>query len=238
MDHLDLQHQETLPTFIGDASPPEISHIGKYKIEAPLSRGSMSYLYLALDPENGRQVVIKVLAPALSEKKELIDRFLAETEIIEKTSHENIVQVYDSGKWEKGLFIAMERIHGISLTRFIVDNAFCKKRSLEIILSISYALLHLHTHHIIHRDLKPENILITEEGGVKLLDFGIAELKKKSRYKKRSVEKGIVGTPSYMSPEQKTDPSSVDYNTDIYALAVIASLTLVHNSNPYPNPGP
>ncbi|MCH9617356.1 MAG: Serine/threonine-protein kinase PknD [Chlamydiia bacterium] len=216
-----MQHRETLPTFKSPSPPPDISHIGKYKIEALLNKGAMSYLYLAHDSENDRLVAVKILAPNLAEKKELIDRFLQEIEIIEKTAHENIVTVYESGKWEKGLYIAMEYIHGISLPQLIIDKTFSKNRSLEIVLKVSHALLHLHTHKIIHRDLKPENILITEDGGVKLIDFGIAELQSKSRKIPGSQKNAIIGTPSYMSPEQKENPDTVHYNTDIYSLAVI-----------------
>lgn len=221
MDKIKIGQRETLPTFKSSAPAPDLTYIGKYKIEALLNKGVMSYLYLAHDLENKRLVAIKILAPNLAEQKELIDRFLQEIEIIEKIAHENIVSVYDSGKWEKGLYIAMEYIHGISLPRLIIDKAFSKKRSLEIILKVSYALLHLHTHNIIHRDLKPENILITEDGGVKLIDFGIAELKNKSRKTPGSPKNAIIGTPSYMSPEQKENPDAVHYNTDIYSLAVI-----------------
>jgi serine/threonine protein kinase len=94
-------------------------------------------------------------------------------------------------------------------------------------LQVAYALLHLHTHGIIHRDLKPENILITEDGGIKVIDFGIAQLAQDSKPSIKTSQGGFVGTPSYMSPEQKKDPLHVSYTTDIYALGVIAYELLI-----------
>ena len=93
------------------------------------------------------------------------------------------------------------------------------RRALEIILQVAYALLHLHSHGVIHRDLKPENILITEEGEIKVIDFGIAQLHEEE--KNVTDADRFLGTPNYMSPEQKEDPSSVTFSSDIYSLGVI-----------------
>src|SRR5690606_36400224 len=109
-----------------------------------------------------------------------IKQFLKEAEIIALSNHPNIVKLYGQGEWEKGLYIAMEFIQGVSLTQFILQNSLSIKRSLEILLQVAYALLHLHSHGVIHRDLKPENILITENGGVKVIDFGIAQLEQEA----------------------------------------------------------
>ena len=227
MDNKHLQQQKTLPTFQSPPEEPKISHIGKYEIESLIYKGSMSYLYLAKDLENNRLAAIKILAPNLSHQQELIDRFLMETKLISKAAHENIVSVYESGKWKKGLYIAMEYVHGVSLKQFIVDKAFCKKKSLEIVLKVAYALLHLHSHKIIHRDIKPENILIDENGQIKIIDFGIAEFKNTTKNIPEFAKNSIIGTPSYMSPEQKNNPLNLHYNTDIYSLAVITYELLV-----------
>lgn len=227
MEEMNIQQRETLPSFKQLSSPPNITKIGKYKIETLLHKGSFSYLYLAKDPDSEKLLAIKILAPNLTEKKDLVERFLLEAEIIEKASHENIITVYESGRWEKGLYIAMEYIPGVSLTQFIKDKAFCKKRSLEIVLQICYGLMHLHSHKIIHRDLKPENILIGENGQVKIIDFGIAELQKSNRSTPGFGKNPVIGTPSYMSPEQKINPLTVHYNTDIYSLAIITYELLI-----------
>jgi len=216
----DFYEQATLPYVPEEAIKRKIpSTIGPYKIESLLNQGGMSVLYLGLSPKN-EPLVIKVLSPKYLSHPEMVNQFLREAEIIALTDHPNIVTLYGQGEWENGLYIAMEFIQGISLKQFIVQHSLALKRCLEIVLEVAYALLHLHTHGVIHRDLKPENILITEAGRVKVIDFGIAQLtvdQKKIPIPPRSV----LGTPSYMSPEQKRDPLHVTYASDIYSLGVI-----------------
>ncbi|MBM3202171.1 MAG: serine/threonine protein kinase, partial [Chlamydiae bacterium] len=196
--------------------------IGPYTIESLLSKGSMSYLYLGLHPETKAPLAIKALFPSLSAHQAVVDQFLKEAEIIELADHPNIVKLYSHGKWEKGLYIAMEFIHGVSLKQFIHQQSLSLRRSLDIVLQVSYALLHLHTHGIIHRDIKPENILITESGQIKVIDFGIARIPFLEKSRDMAQKGKMIGTPSYMSPEQKKDPESVLFNTDIYSLGVVA----------------
>lgn len=216
--------QSTLPNLTKEGpQPSEIpQHIGPYKIESLLSTGGMSYLYLGIHPPKMTPLVIKVLSPQYMTHPEMIEQFLKEAQIIAMTNHPNIIKLCGQGEWKNGLYIAMEFVQGVSLKQFIVQQNLALRSSLEIILQVSYALLHFHTHGVIHRDLKPENILITENGQVKVIDFGIAQLhaEKKLLSSKKKLE--FLGTPSYMSPEQKKDPLNVGYATDIYALGVIA----------------
>jgi serine/threonine protein kinase len=179
----------------------------------------MSLLYLGLDPAAKKPLAIKVLSPNYVTHPEAVGRFLKEAKVIALTNHPNIVKLYGQGEWEKGLYIAMELINGISLNQFIMQHSLSMRRALEIILQVSYALLHLHSHGVIHRDLKPENILITEEGEIKVIDFGIAQLHEEEKVSTDTSR--FLGTPNYMSPEQKEDPSSVTFATDIYSLGVI-----------------
>ncbi len=211
--------QNTMPDFSDEELPPLPTMIGPYKIESLFSKGGMSLLYLGLDQETKKALIIKVLSPSYVTHPEVVERFLQEAKVIAMTNHPNIVTLYGQGEWEKGLYIAMELIHGISLKQFIMQHALSMRRSLEIVLQVAYALLHLHSHGVIHRDLKPENILIDEEGEVKVIDFGIAQLHEE-KGKSESTSR-FLGTPNYMSPEQKTDPSSVTFATDIYSLGVI-----------------
>jgi len=215
--------QNTLPDLISHETPPPLpDKIGPYHIDSLLNKGGMSLLYLGIHPETKQPISIKVLSPAHLSHPEMVQRFLKEAEIIGLTNHPNIVKLYGEGEWEHGLYIAMEFIRGISLRQFIMQQSLSLKRALEIILQVSYALLHLHAHGVIHRDLKPENILITEDGGIKVIDFGIAQLQEKT-VKQKSEKKGVLmGTPNYMSPEQKEDPSSVTFASDIYSLGIIA----------------
>lgn len=214
----EFYEQTTLPHFVKEKESIP-SKIGPYKIESLLSKGGMSLLYLGISPEN-TPLVVKVLSPNYVSHPEMVDQFLEEAKIIGLTDHPNIVKLYGQGEWEKGLYIAMEFIQGISLRQFIIQHSLSLKRSLDIILQVAYALLHLHTHGVVHRDLKPENILITEDGKVKVIDFGIAQLTM-DRQQMTTGRGGIIGTPSYMSPEQKRDPLHVTYASDIYSLGVI-----------------
>ncbi|MBP9842106.1 MAG: protein kinase [Simkaniaceae bacterium] len=195
--------------------------IGPYPIESLLSRGGMSLLYLGRLPDTGQTIVVKILSPEYTSHPDVVAHFLKESEIIALTDHPNIIKLYGQGTWEKGLYISMEFVQGISLKQFINQQTLSLKSILDFTLQVSYALLHLHTHGVIHRDLKPENILITDQGQVKVIDFGIAQL---VFDKTGSFFQGLgqfLGTPSYMSPEQKVNPLEVTPATDIYSLGVI-----------------
>ena len=219
-----LHEQPTLP-HIADAPgqavdiPPQI---GPYKIESLLSKGGMSLLYLGLHPEKRIPIAVKALKAQYLGHPEMKGQFLKEAEVIELADHPNIVKLYGHGEWEGGLYISMEWIKGISLKQFITQQSLSLKRSMEVILQVCYALLHLHTHGVIHRDLKPENILITESGQVKVIDFGISQMMWQPGEAPPRGLGGVIGTPSYMSPEQRKDPLHVDVQADIYSLGVIA----------------
>lgn len=218
----DFSKQETLPAAVGpipsaDKIPEKI---GPYKVEALLEKGGMSLLYLGTHPETKDPITIKVLFPEFVSNPEMVQRFLREAEIIEMTDHPNIVKLYGQGEWEGGLYIAMEFVQGISLRQYLLRNLISLKHALELVMEISMALCHLHAHGVIHRDLKPENILVTESGGIKVIDFGIAQLLTEGQRDPGS-QRRLIGTPIYMSPEQKNDPESTSYPSDIYSLGII-----------------
>lgn len=214
----DFYRRTTIPDFAHTEPSITIpSRIGPYKIESLLSKGAASLLYLAVHPKTNKPLVIKVLSPKFLTNKVMVGRFLKEAEIISITSHPNIVKWYGQGKWDRGLYIAMEFIQGISLKQLIQQNALSLKRSLEITLQVAYALCHLHTHGVIHRDVKPENILITESGDIKVIDFGIAQLQNETS----TLHEKFMGTPIYMSPEQKKNPPEISFSSDIYSLGII-----------------
>ena len=192
--------------------------IGGYKIESLLDKGGMSLLYLGIHPETFEPIAIKVLSSKSVSHPEMVERFLREAEIIELTNHPNIVKLFGHGKWEGGVYIAMEFIQGISLRQMILQEAMSLKRAIEVVIQIGHALTHLHAHGIIHRDLKPENILLTAQGGVKVIDFGISQMYTEKEAPQRA---RALGTPVYMSPEQRDNPLEVSFSTDVYALGVI-----------------
>lgn len=214
-------HKKNIPDLVSRAIPQVPGHIGPYKVEALLQRGGTSTLYLASQRDTKELIAVKVLFPEFLSNPEMVQRFLREASIIALADHPNIVKLYGQGKWEGGLYIAMEFIQGISLRQYLLHNLISLKHALEIVMEISMALCHLHAHGIIHRDLKPENILITESGDVKVIDFGIAQLLSDNIHDARS-RKRLMGTPIYMSPEQLNDPESTSFPSDIYALGIIA----------------
>jgi serine/threonine protein kinase len=219
----DIHKRNTLPEAPEPkATLPLPSKIGPYKIESLLNKGGMSLLYLGLDPDSGKHLAIKVLLPKFLKNKEIKERFLNEARIISMTQHPNIVKFYDVGLWEKGVYIAMEFIRGVSLRQFIAKQSFSLKKALDIILQVASALSHLHAHGVIHRDLKPENILISENGDIKVIDFGISQLiQEEDRLLGERRPRGL-GTPFYMSPEQIGSPGKITTLADIYSIGIIA----------------
>lgn len=221
----DFYRQDTIPGFVPSKEAPVApvpSHIGPYKIESLLESGGMSYLFLATHPETKESVAIKVLSEKYAANQEARRRFSHEGEIISLTDHPGIVTYYSHGEWEGGLFLAMEFVQGVSLRKFIQHTPLSLKRAIEVVLEVAYAVCHLHTHGVIHRDLKPENILITENNHVKLIDFGIARRLEESPEIGAQERPKFIGTPSYMSPEQRENPLLVSYPSDIYSLGIIA----------------
>lgn len=200
--------------------------IGPYKIDRFFEAGGMSLLFVGNIPNSNSPIIIKVLSKRFLDNPDAVKRFLAEADIIKLANHPNIVPLLDSGTWEGGLYIAMEYVKGRTLREVLKQKPLSLKSALDILLEIAYALCHLHTHHVIHRDLKPENILITEEGIVKVIDFGIAQMLYGNE-KTDPVKKRFIGTPIYMSPEQKEKPESVSYPSDIYSLGIIAYELLI-----------
>ena len=200
-------------------SLPEFKQIGKYKIEGLISRGGMSLLYLAQDPETLAPLIIKVLSPPFAQEKDVVERFLNEVHILSLANHPNIVRLVESGEWEKGLFIAMEFVKGSSLKKVFQHEPISLKRAMDILLQIAYAVSHLHSHGVVHGDLKPENILINEQGKVKVIDFGIAKLLTEAT---EDPPLRFLGTPIYMSPELGIDRKSLSFASDIFSLGIIA----------------
>lgn len=174
----------------------------------------MHQIYLASHPAIAKLLVLKIFSPAHLARRPLFLRFLQEARIIANSNHPNLIQLYGHGEWQQRPYLAMEFIQGISLCQFAEQPSFSCLKITDLLLQISYALHHLHSHGIIHRDLKPEHILLTESGIVKVLDFSTALL-----YGTDS--KPFEGTPFYMSPEQKTN-GQIAFSSDIYSLGLIA----------------
>jgi hypothetical protein len=189
----------------------------RYDILAELGRGGMGIVYRARDRETGDVVALKVLRPEIAARPEVIERFKSELLLARKITHKNVCRTYELLRFGDTVVIAMEYVEGESLRSLLGRvEGLSVRQGLKILRQIIAGLAEAHAQGVVHRDLKPENILITRDGGVKVMDFGIA----RSIEAEATQTSSIVGTPAYMSPEQ-AEGKPVDARTDIYALGLI-----------------
>ncbi|MBN1232414.1 MAG: SUMF1/EgtB/PvdO family nonheme iron enzyme [Candidatus Coatesbacteria bacterium] len=200
-----------------DSSDPYIGWIvdNRFKVQRKLGIGGMGTVYLAYDQKLHREVAVKILPQDFAQNKDAVARFAREAVIAGQISHPNIVFIYDYGTEKNLYYIVMEYIKGERLKDFIDKNApLPVERIREIGLQICSGLIKTHRRGIIHRDLKPSNIMFSEDGTVKIMDFGIAYAVFNT-----PLSSGLLGTPHYMSPEQFG--GKADQRSDIYAIGVM-----------------
>ncbi|MFL5319493.1 MAG: protein kinase domain-containing protein [Myxococcaceae bacterium] len=210
-----------------------IENFGKYQLIKRLATGGMAQIYLArqLGLEGfQKQLVVKRILPHLAENEEFVRMFLQEARIAARLNHPNVVQIFDFGAEAESYFIAMEYIHGEDVRR-VWKRAEAQGESIpvplvcRVVLDAAAGLDYAHKKaddagrplNIVHRDVSPQNILITFEGGVKVVDFGIAKAADQATVTRSGVLKGKY---SYMSPEQ-ANGKRVDNRTDIFALGIV-----------------
>ncbi|VAW70432.1 Serine/threonine protein kinase PrkC, regulator of stationary phase [hydrothermal vent metagenome] len=196
------------------------SVFGKYQVQYKIGQGAMGAVYKAYDPSIDRIVAIKTISPGIlltDDSGEFKERFLREVRATGKINHPNIISVYDSGELDGNPFFVMEYVEGKELKEFLADNStvsleYAKKIICQILDALSYS----HDCDIVHRDIKPSNIFIDVKGNVKIADFGIAKQSNSNLTQTGS----IIGTPSYMSPEQ-CQGKAVDHRSDLFSAAVV-----------------
>ena len=198
----------------------EENYIGRYKIIRELGQGGMATVYLAYDPNMGREVALKVIQSIREDNPQYIVRFAREIDAIKNLTHSAIVPIYDAqyknlAKGQKP-YLVMQYLSGGSLADKLQHGAVAEIETVNIINRIAPALDSAHKEGIIHRDIKPANILFNEHGEAYLADFGIVKLLEDND---PSISRGSIGTPAYMSPEQSQN-LPVDERTDIYALGI------------------
>ncbi len=195
------------------------NQLGRYELLEELGRGAMGVVYRAYDPAVGRIVALKTVRVDVSgpDREELIKRLRQEAQAAGRLEHPNIVTVYDAGEADGLFYITMQFVKGQTLATLLADRKLLPVKDIvPIIDRLLDALHYAHERGIVHRDLKPSNILNTPEGTQKIVDFGVAKI----------VEAGtthagiVVGTPSYMSPEQ-AQGGRVDRRSDIFSLGAI-----------------
>ncbi|MFQ5637740.1 MAG: protein kinase [bacterium] len=191
--------------------------ISHYKILEELGRGGMGVVYKAQDLKLDRHVALKFLPPHLSQAEEEKKRFIHEAKAASALNHPNIATIYEIDEVDGQLFIAMEYIEGQDLKTSIDNNQLSIDNVFNYAIQIAAGLRATHAKGIIHRDIKPANILLTEDGTVKIVDFGLAKLAGHTMLTKEGT---TLGTVAHMSPEQGQG-AEVDHRTDIWALGTV-----------------
>ncbi|MBX0328140.1 protein kinase [Oscillochloris sp. ZM17-4] len=192
------------------------SSIGRYQIIAEIGRGGMATVYLAQDPQVGRQVAVKLLPREFLHDPEFRARFLREARAVVALDHPAIVPIYDLGEQDGQPFLVMRYMSGGSLAGRLRNGPLALPDAARVIQSLALALDEAHTSGIIHRDIKPANILFDQRDAPYLSDFGIARL---SEATAQLTGSGNIGTPDYMAPEISR-PGGLTALVDVYALGV------------------
>jgi serine/threonine protein kinase len=197
--------------------PPRLTKIGKYEVIEIVGRGGMGVVYKAVDPAIGRLVAIKMMTGGFGDDPELLKRFYREAKSTGSLQHPNIVTVYELGDQQSVPYLVMEFLEGQSLEALIRssrDMAIAEK--LSFVVQVCDGLDYAHRRNVIHRDIKPANIVVTKDGGVKIVDFGIARFGNE-RFTKTGQ---VMGSINYMSPEQ-INGEDTDSRTDIYSAGIV-----------------
>lgn len=211
------------------ASLPIGSQLAHYEILGLLGCGGMGDVYRARDRKLGREIALKVLPRELGSELKRRKRFEREARAASALNHPNIVTIYEIGRAGSREFIAMELVRGKSLREVLSDGSLELGHLLDVAIQIARGVASAHRSEILHRDLKPDNIMVTNDGLVKILDFGIAKLASRERLPpdelatctELTTDPGIrMGTAAYMSPEQ-AQGKQVDHRSDIFSIGIV-----------------
>ncbi|HEV7502578.1 MAG TPA: TonB family protein, partial [Vicinamibacteria bacterium] len=202
-----MQTREPVPTYFG-----------RYQVLEELGSGAMGVVYLCVDPRLTRPVAVKVIRESEhmtpAEKEQFLARFRQEAEAAGRLNHPGIVQIYDVGP----SYLVMEYLDGKALAAVLKGgHVYTVQEVCSIVLQVSDAIDYAHKHGIVHRDIKPANIMMMDDGGVKVMDFGVARLESSTL----TVVGTVVGSVRYMAPEQMMG-ERVDARADVFSLGAVA----------------
>ena len=197
-----------------------------------VGKGGMGAVYKARQKELDRIVALKILPPGMDHAPGFAERFAREAKALAKLNHPGIVTIHEFGRADGLFYFVMEFVDGVNLRQLVAGGRVSAREALAIVPEICDALQFAHDHGIVHRDIKPANILLDRRGRVKVADFGLAKLveagmeagtaEQQSTADAGLTQAGkIMGTPSYMAPEQTDQPDAVDHRADIYSLGVV-----------------
>jgi serine/threonine protein kinase len=215
--------------------PPKVEELaGRFpqlEILQFIGQGGMGAVYKARQKQLNRLVALKILPPGVGSDPAFAGRFTREAQALAQLNHPGIVTLYEFGQVDGLFYFLMEFVDGVNLRQLLRVGRVSAHEALAIVPQICDALQFAHDQGIVHRDIKPENVLLDRRGRVKVADFGLAKL---VGAEKEPVEEGashsssvlteagkIMGTPSYMAPEQVAQPTEADHRADIYALGVV-----------------
>ena len=210
-----------------------ISQLGRHEIIEVLGRGTMGVVYRARDPEIDREVAIKTIdmqGLTRDQRDEYEARFRSEARAAGQLNHPNVVTIHDVGRSGDVAYIAMELVQGRDLSRLIAsDQRLSMDAVLDIAIQVALGLDYAGRHGIVHRDIKPSNIMLLDDGRIKIVDFGIARMAAAPMNTLDGA--GMLGSPSYMSPEQVMG-RPVDSRSDIFSLGIVLH-ELLTGTHPY-----
>lgn len=197
-----------------------------YEIREPIGAGGMGEVYRAHDTRLHRDVALKILPAAFTTDRSRRDRLVTEARAASAVEHPHIAVIHEIGEADGITFIAMELVRGEPLGRLIARGALAPQRALALATEVAEALARSHEIGLVHRDLKPSNVMVTEDDHVKIIDFGVAKPVRAlgpaagAPPNAASTATGVVGTPSYMSPEQ-AQALTVDHRSDIFSFGIM-----------------
>jgi len=202
--------------------------LGHYQVLSKIGAGGMGEVFRAHDSRLGRDVAIKILPPVFSADEDRLRRFEQEARATARLNHPNILAIYDIGQHEGSPYIVSELLEGVTLRQRLQAKPLSVRSTIDLAVQIARGLVAAHEKHIVHRDLKPENLFLTRDGGVKILDFGVAKLTRADELGGSDAQTmtgatkvgTVVGTVGYMSPEQVRG-KTVDHRSDIFSFGAI-----------------
>lgn len=240
----------TAATPVAITARMRIPEVAGYEILGELGRGGMGIVFKARQLRLNRLAALKMILAGEYAGPDAVERFMAEAEIVARLRHPNIVQIYAIGDCDGRPYVELEYVDGGSLAGRLEGTPWPPRAAARVIESLAHGMTEAHRLGIVHRDLKPANILMTEEGVPKISDFGLAKMLERETGLTRT--ESILGSPSYMAPEQAEGKAKeVGPSADIYALGailyelltgrppfvaptVLATLDLVKNAEPVP----
>jgi serine/threonine protein kinase len=205
----------------GGQREPMPARIGPYEVTQELGRGAFGVVYKGHDPQLKRDVAIKVLNRNALHSSKAVERFLREAQVVAQMHHNHIVPVFELGEHEESHYIASRFVPGKTLSDLIPDEGMDAVEAVELVLQLLEALTYAHEMNVLHRDIKPANAIVDAEGQLCLMDFGLAGWV--GQTDGRATQDGtVMGTPSYMPPEQaRGDINNVRETADQYSAGVV-----------------